>query len=89
MQIIILLEWMLISGTITTTPLILACRRGYGNIVRRLYQVTGIQLDSRNDDGQTALYLAVLDNSPACVSVLRGVTGVDWNVRDNNVILNS
>ena len=78
-----------IKDNYNNTHLILACRRGYGNIVRRLYQVTGIQLNSINDDGQTALYLAVLDNSPACVSVLRGVTGVDWNVRDNNVILNS
>merc|ERR1712218_139206 len=54
---------------------------GHENIVRRLCQVTGIQLNSGNDYGTTALHHAV--GNPACVSVLREVAGVDWNVRCN------
>ena len=61
-----------------------ACWNGHENIVRRLCQVTDIQLNNRDSSGQTALQYAVLNNKPACVSVLRGVAGVDWNVRDNH-----
>ena len=66
------------------TPLMMACVRGHENIVRRLCQVTGIQLNSGDDHGQTALHLAVAQNKPACVSVLRDVAGVDWNVRTDH-----
>ena len=69
------------------TPLMSACYWGHANIVRRLCQVPGIQLNSTDDDGVdddgiTALHFAVLCNKPACVSVLREVAGVDWNVRE-------
>ena len=60
-----------------------ASRWGHENIVRRLCQVTDIQLNNRDNIGWTALYHAVDSNNPACVSVLRGVAGVDWNVRSN------
>ena len=65
------------------TPLMVACGRGHEHIVRRLSQVTGIQLNTRDDRGYTALHLAVDCDNPATVSVLRGLAGVDWNVRDN------
>ena len=67
------------------TPLMVACYYGHEKIVRRLCTVTDIQLNSRDDRGLTALHRAVdVDNNrPACVSVLRGVAGVDWNVRNN------
>ena len=61
----------------------LACRNGHENIARRLSQVIGIQPNRGDDEGETALHFAVLKNKPACVSVLRGVAGVDWNVRSN------
>ena len=68
-----------------TTPLMFACISGHENIVRRLCQVTDIQLNNtRKDDGRTALHCAVIYNkTAACASVMRGVAGVDWNVRDN------
>jgi len=60
-----------------------ACGRGHEHIVRRLSQVTGIQLNTRYDRGYTALHLAVDYDNLATVSVLRGLAGVDWYVRDN------
>ena len=65
------------------TPLMVACSWGRENIVRRLSQVTDIQLNTGGYRGWTALHCAVLENKPACVSVLRGVAGVDWNVRND------
>ena len=61
-----------------------ACGRGHEHIVRRLSQVAGIHLNTGDDDGYTALHLTVSHDNPATVSVLRGLVGVDWNVRDND-----
>merc|ERR1712062_56368 len=63
------------------TPLMVACLIGHENIVRRLCQAPGIELNRRNVTGLTALYFAVDMNSPRCVEVLRGAGDVDWNVR--------
>ena len=57
---------------------------GHEKIVKRLCQVTDIQLNIRDAVGLTALNWAVGKHKPACVSVLRGVAGVDWNIRNNN-----
>ena len=66
------------------TALMLACAFGHENIVRRLFQVTDIQLNCRDDGGWTALHKAVRHNSPACVSALRELAGVDWNDTSND-----
>ena len=60
-----------------------ACAWGRENIVRRLTQVPDIHLNSRDEDGRTALLCAVFRNNPACVSVLRSTAGVDWNARSD------
>ena len=75
-----------IRNNYNTTPLMVACKMGHENIARRLCQVPDIQLNSRDSyHGVTALHCAVGWNNPACVSVLREVAGVDWNVRDYDV----
>jgi len=63
------------------TPLMVACGEGHENIVRRLCEAPGIELNKRNVVGDTALYWAVAKNKPRCVEVLRGAGDVDWNVR--------
>ena len=63
------------------TPLMVACAEGHENIVRRLCQAPGIELNRRNVVGITALHCAVTWNKPRCVEVLRGAGDVDWNVR--------
>ena len=50
------------------TPLMRACWEGHENIVRRLCQVTDIQLNTRDIVGWTALHTAVANNKPGCVS---------------------
>ena len=65
------------------TPLMVACYSGHENIARRLSQVPGVEVNARDYNGRTALYHAVIRVTPACVSVLRGVAGVDWNIRTN------
>ena len=64
-----------------STPLMGACYKGHENIVRRLCQAPGIELNSRNVAGYIALHYAVAKNKPRCVEVLRGAGDVDWNVR--------
>ena len=59
-----------IRNNLNMTPLMLACYQGHENIVRRLCQVAGIQLNCRDDYGQTALQWAVSQNKPACVSMI-------------------
>ena len=68
-----------ITDRYNETPLMLACLMGHENIVRRLCQAPGIELNSRGP--HTALYCAVTWNKPRCVEVLRGAGDVDWNVR--------
>ena len=42
-----------------------------------------IDLNFRDNDSWTALYMAVNRNKPRCVEILRTLPNVDWNVRDN------
>ena len=58
------------------TPFMMACIYGHEDIMRRLSQVSGIQI------GIAVLLCAVASKKPGCVSVLRGVDGVDWNGRN-------
>ena len=63
-------------------PLMLACFCGHDDIVRRLCQVTDIELNCRTLQNLTALHGAVVRNHLGCVKVLRDAEGVDWNVRE-------
>merc|ERR1719195_398170 len=60
-----------------------ACGGGHENIVRRLCEAPGIELNRRSVGGITALHNAVVSNKPRCVEVLRGAGDVDWNIRTN------
>ena len=69
-------------NNLSWTPLMMACMfGGQEDIVRRLCQATNIKLNMRDDDGFTALVLAVIRNNPACVSAFKEVAGVNWNVK--------
>lgn len=64
------------------TPLILACLHGREKMVLRLLQTGRIELNCADESGWTAIHYAVLWDHSACLEVLRGATGLDWNVRD-------
>lgn len=68
-----------IKDRLEVTPLMLACFHGHENIARRLCRVPGLEVNTKDRFGQTALFTAVGNVKPVCVSVLREVTGVDWN----------
>lgn len=53
------------------TALMVACRLGLDNMVRKLLRVDGVGLNCRSVDGRTALHYAVWENNPVCVEVLR------------------
>ena len=46
----------------------------------RLSKVPGIDPNSRDNSGLTAVMYAVVGNKPQCVEKLWTLTGVDWNV---------
>ena len=73
-----------ISGS-GATPLMIACQEGHEKILRRLSQVSGVQINAKDEDGSIPLHWAVNQNHPACISVLREVAmaGVDWNAKSN------
>ena len=64
-----------------STPLMDACVRGHSNIVRKLLQVVGVDVNCTDIQNWTALHLAVYCNSPSCVELLMGAEDLDWNVR--------
>ena len=52
------------------TPLMAACYHGHDGIARRLCQLPGVDLNSRDEHQFTALHFAVYRNKPACVQVV-------------------
>ena len=63
-----------IKNNSNVTPLMTACCEGHENIVRRLCQVPGIELNCRDVDGWTALHRAegcVEKQTRVCFSVER------------------
>ena len=73
-----------ITNKKSSTPLMVACRYGRENIVRRLCQVNGVELNVRDVDGWTASHFAVNSNKHQCIEILRTLLNIDWNVRDND-----
>ena len=60
-----------ITDNYNVTPLIVAFKRGHENIVRRLCQVNGVELNVRDVDGWTASHFAVNSNKHQCIEILR------------------
>ena len=65
-----------------STPLIVACSCGSENIVRKLLQVDGIDLNCQDQDGYTTLHYAARDTNPGCLKLLREAPGLNWNLKD-------
>ena len=62
------------------TALMVACAGGHPDIVRRLVQAPGVDLNMRcHGTGWTAAHWAAM-YSAACVEVLARVPGLDWNM---------
>ena len=51
------------------TPFLLACRMGHAECAKLLFEAHPFQKNWSNDEGNTALHLAALARSPACVSL--------------------
>ena len=66
------------------TPLMIACRKGYANIVRRLCQVNEINPNITDKYGDTALFLALYTNHIECVKILRTVPKTNWNMKNRD-----
>ena len=60
------------------TALTAACCAGHPDIVRRLVRAPDVDLNWQDSCGDTAAHTAA-EESAACVEVLAGVPGVDWN----------
>ena len=67
------------------TPLMIACQEGHEKILRRLSQISGVQINAKDEDGKIPLYHAVEQDHPSCVSVLRemAMADVDWNAKSD------
>ena len=61
-----------------STALTAACRAGHPDIVRRLVRAPDVDLNWQDRYGLTAAHWAARRRA-ACVEVLAGVPGVDWN----------
>ena len=61
-----------------------ACKDGSTEIVNKLCLHKAILVNQRDGGGGTALHHAIVYNRLNCVRVLRGVAGVDWNVRSDD-----
>ena len=66
------------------TPLMIACKKGYANIVRRLCQVSEINPNITDKYGDTALFLALYLYHIECVKILRTVTKTNWNMKNRD-----
>ena len=77
-------QWLLHNDNDSCTPLMIACQEGHQEILRRLIQIPGVQINGR-DKGRIPLYWAVEQDHPGCVSVLRelAMAAVDWNAKAN------
>ena len=53
------------------TGFMMACWKGYPDIVRRLSYVPGIELNCQDEEGNTPAICSVLDGQEECVKVLR------------------
>ena len=51
------------------TPFLLACLKGHAECAKVLYEAHPFQKNWSNDEGNTALHMAALAGSPACVSL--------------------
>ena len=69
-------------GLIDWTPLMIACRAGHHEVVRRLLQVPGISILQEDSFGDTALHWAAREGHSACLKELAMVPGLDWNHKD-------
>ena len=63
------------------TPLMLACSEKARKAIASLLRGEGLQLNTLDIWGETALHRAVLRG---CVQELRGASGLDWNLKDGN-----
>ena len=63
------------------TVLMQACFLGHTNVIHRLCQVENIDVNIRDDEGYSALLLAVWSNQLEAVLALRTVGGLQWNVQ--------
>jgi len=63
------------------TPLMLACRLADTSTVRSL--IVDVELDERNDDGNTALWLACYSDNIEIIALL-AVNGADLNNQNND-----
>ena len=71
------------GGRVGITALMLACRFGYADVVRRLLAVDGIEVNKADDTGKTALMFASEDGNGDIVSRLLEVDGIDVNKADS------
>ena len=69
-------------GLIDWTPLMIACRAGHHEVVRRLLQVPGISILQEDSFGDTALHWAAREGHSECLKELAMVPGLDWNHKD-------
>ena len=69
---------MVVDDADDATALTAACRAGHPDMLRRLVQAPDVDLNWQDSYGLTAAHWAAM-KSAACVEVLAGVPGVDWN----------
>ena len=55
------------------TPFLLACLKGHAECSKVLYEAHPFQKNWSNDEGNTALHMAALAGSPACISLALGM----------------
>ena len=63
------------------TVLMQACFLGHTDVIHRLCQEENIDVNVRDDEGYSALLLAVWRNHLEAVKALRMVEGLQWNVQ--------
>ncbi|EAU81538.2 ankyrin repeat domain-containing protein 44 [Coprinopsis cinerea okayama7 len=65
------------------TPLMFAANEGHANIVSRLLQIPGIEVNAVDDKGRTALMFAANNGHVDIVSRLLQIPGIEVNARDD------
>ena len=66
------------------TVLMSAISVNNANVVRRLCQVPGIDLNFQNLLGHSAASLAILDENKEILDILIAVPGINWNIKNNS-----
>ena len=69
------LKYRIQGMTHVMTPLMTACGNGLTDVVQRLIQVPGIDLNFQNNKGVTAAMWAVSSGKDECVKMLRNTPG--------------